>query len=86
MFSVVLKLLEYDEEYSFSLPSAYARSILTVPWVELGDRVTVTCPKTQYSASVVFHTKVRGAALRVSTINVIFLAFSQIFDNKLEYR
>ena len=66
LLTVVLKLLEYDEEYSFSLPSAYARSILTVPWVELGDRVTVTCPKTQYSASVVFHTKVSDKYYYVS--------------------
>ncbi|TRZ03742.1 hypothetical protein DNTS_009739 [Danionella cerebrum] len=36
-----LHLLEHDEEYTFSLPSAYARSILTVPWVELGGKVNV---------------------------------------------
>ncbi|ELT92046.1 hypothetical protein CAPTEDRAFT_227574 [Capitella teleta] len=52
-----LKLLEFDEEYEFSLPSAYARSILTVPWVELGDRVTINCFNTNYSSSVIFHTK-----------------------------
>ena len=46
------------EEYEFSLPSVFARSILTVPWVELGDKVTVHCEQTGYSASIVFHTKV----------------------------
>uniref|UniRef100_A0A3P9JGT4 Oxysterol-binding protein n=1 Tax=Oryzias latipes TaxID=8090 RepID=A0A3P9JGT4_ORYLA len=53
----VLYLLEHDEEYVFSLPSAYARSILTVPWVELGGKVTINCAKSGYSATVTFHTK-----------------------------
>ena len=56
--SVKLNLVDLEEEYEFSLPSAYARSILTVPWVELGDKVTINCPKSGYSASVIFHTKV----------------------------
>lgn len=42
----------------FGLPSAYARSILTTPWAEMGDRITMTCQKTNYSAAVMFHTKV----------------------------
>lgn len=54
---VRLRLEQYDEDYVFSLPSAYARSILTVPWVELGDKVSLTCDKTGYSANIVFHTK-----------------------------
>ncbi|XP_056376063.1 oxysterol-binding protein-related protein 10 isoform X1 [Hyla sarda] len=53
----VLKLMEYGEEYVFTLPSAYARSILTVPWVELGGKVNITCAKTGYAATVTFHTK-----------------------------
>ncbi|XP_055076234.2 oxysterol-binding protein-related protein 10 [Misgurnus anguillicaudatus] len=53
----VLYLRDYDEEYVFTFPSAYARSILTVPWVELGGKVTISCVKTGYSASVTFHTK-----------------------------
>ncbi|XP_055983567.1 oxysterol-binding protein-related protein 11 isoform X2 [Sorex fumeus] len=52
-----LSLLEHGEEYTFSLPCAYARSILTVPWVELGGKVSVNCAKTGYSASITFHTK-----------------------------
>ncbi|KAL5007603.1 hypothetical protein ScPMuIL_016409 [Solemya velum] len=54
---IVLKLLEHGEEYVFGLPSAYARSILTVPWVELGDKITISCQQTNYSAAVTFHTK-----------------------------
>ncbi|XP_051567052.1 oxysterol-binding protein-related protein 11-like [Myxocyprinus asiaticus] len=52
-----LHLLEHDEEYTFSLPSAYARSILTVPWVELGGKVNVNCAKTGYCAVITFQTK-----------------------------
>uniref|UniRef100_A0A8C0UFP0 Uncharacterized protein n=1 Tax=Cyanistes caeruleus TaxID=156563 RepID=A0A8C0UFP0_CYACU len=53
----ILHLLEHGEEYTFSLPCAYARSILTVPWVELGGKVNINCAKTGYSASINFHTK-----------------------------
>ncbi|KAB1264230.1 Oxysterol-binding protein-related protein 10 [Camelus dromedarius] len=53
----VLRLLEHGEEYVFTLPSAYARSILTIPWVELGGKVSISCAKTGYSAAVIFHTK-----------------------------
>lgn len=57
MLSGNLNLLEHGEEYTFSLPSAYARSILTVPWVELGGKVNVNCAKTGYSAVITFQTK-----------------------------
>uniref|UniRef100_A0A8C2G7N4 Oxysterol-binding protein n=1 Tax=Cyprinus carpio TaxID=7962 RepID=A0A8C2G7N4_CYPCA len=53
----VLYLRDHGEEYMFTFPSAYARSILTVPWVELGGKVTISCAKTGYSANVTFHTK-----------------------------
>ncbi|XP_004676414.1 PREDICTED: oxysterol-binding protein-related protein 10 isoform X2 [Condylura cristata] len=53
----VLRLLEHGEDYVFTLPSAYARSILTIPWVELGGKVSISCAKTGYSATVIFHTK-----------------------------
>uniref|UniRef100_A0A8D0L1U7 Oxysterol-binding protein n=1 Tax=Sphenodon punctatus TaxID=8508 RepID=A0A8D0L1U7_SPHPU len=53
----VLYLMEHEEEYVFTLPSAYARSILTIPWVELGGKVSINCAKTGYSATVTFHTK-----------------------------
>ncbi|XP_062847403.1 oxysterol-binding protein-related protein 10 isoform X2 [Trichomycterus rosablanca] len=53
----VLHLLEHEEQYVFTLPCAYARSILTVPWVELGGKVSISCAKSGYSATVTFHTK-----------------------------
>uniref|UniRef100_A0A671WUU4 Oxysterol-binding protein n=1 Tax=Sparus aurata TaxID=8175 RepID=A0A671WUU4_SPAAU len=52
-----LYLLEHDEEYTFTLPCAYARSILTVPWVELGGKVNINCAKSGYSAVITFQTK-----------------------------
>lgn len=52
-----LYLLEHDEEYTFTLPCAYARSILTVPWVELGGKVTINCAKSGYLAVITFQTK-----------------------------
>ncbi|KAM3187045.1 hypothetical protein ACTXT7_003075 [Hymenolepis weldensis] len=54
---VVLKLGEHDEEYVFALPTAYGRSILTVPWFELGDTITIECPQSGYKTHVKFHTK-----------------------------
>lgn len=55
--SGVLHLRDHGEEYVFTFPSAFARSIITVPWVELGGKVTISCAQTGYSASVTFHTK-----------------------------
>ncbi|XP_036947249.1 oxysterol-binding protein-related protein 11-like isoform X1 [Acanthopagrus latus] len=52
-----LYLLEHDEEYTFTLPCAYARSILTVPWVELGGKINISCAKSGYSAVITFQTK-----------------------------
>ncbi|XP_033751358.1 oxysterol-binding protein-related protein 11-like isoform X1 [Pecten maximus] len=54
---ICLKLLQHDEEYVFMMPSAYARSILTVPWAEMGDKITINCQKTNFVSNVTFHTK-----------------------------
>ena len=35
----------------------FHRSILTVPWIELGGKCHVTCEKTGYSATIDFLTK-----------------------------
>lgn len=37
--------------------SVLFRSILTIPWIELGGTVTVTCAKTGYHADIDFLTK-----------------------------
>jgi hypothetical protein len=54
----VLNLLDHDEEYILTFPSAYGRSILTVPWFEMGGEVTIQCAKSGYNATLEFLTKV----------------------------
>ncbi|XP_031563415.1 oxysterol-binding protein-related protein 11-like [Actinia tenebrosa] len=53
----VISLIDKGEDYHFTFPNAYGRSILTFPWVELGGKVHITCAKTGYNSSVTFHTK-----------------------------
>lgn len=53
----VVHVMDYDEEYFVTFPNGYGRSILTVPWIELGGTVTITCPKTKYSCNIEFITK-----------------------------
>ena len=45
------------EDYVLGFPNGYARSIFTVPWVELGGPVTISCSQTGYNARVEFLTK-----------------------------
>ncbi|XP_051928788.1 oxysterol-binding protein-related protein 9 isoform X1 [Hippocampus zosterae] len=49
--------LEHDEHYILNFPNGYGRSILTVPWVELGGECNISCSKSGYNANIVFHTK-----------------------------
>lgn len=53
----VINVLRHNETYVCTFPSAYGRSILTVPWVELGGTVNITCEQTGYSANIEFATK-----------------------------
>lgn len=53
----VVNLLERGEEYILTFPNGYARSILTVPWIELGGATTITCAQTGYQANIEFLTK-----------------------------
>lgn len=52
-----ISVLDYDEEYILTFPNGYGRSILTVPWIELGGTIAISCAKTGYSANVEFITK-----------------------------
>ncbi|KAK8398736.1 hypothetical protein O3P69_004086 [Scylla paramamosain] len=54
---ITLVLGKVRESYSLAMPSAYARSILTEPWVELGGRVNISSPESGCQAVIVFHTK-----------------------------
>lgn len=72
----VINLIKHNETYTCTFPSAYGRSILTVPWVELGGPVTIVCEQTGYKANIEFVMKpfyggkkhrVTGEILRPST-------------------
>ncbi len=52
-----VSLLDLGEDYIVTFPSGYGRSILTVPWVELGGKVSIQCPKTGYVANIEFKCK-----------------------------
>jgi hypothetical protein len=52
-----LTLMDHGEEYICTFPSGFGRSILTVPWVELGGKVSITCPQTKYVANIEFKCK-----------------------------
>ncbi|XP_069693111.1 oxysterol-binding protein-related protein 11-like isoform X2 [Periplaneta americana] len=52
-----LHLCSHGEHYDFTLPSAHVRSLISVPWVELGGKVIINCQTTGYCASIIFHTK-----------------------------
>ncbi|PIK45147.1 putative oxysterol-binding protein-related protein 11-like [Apostichopus japonicus] len=52
-----IHVLERGEVYKAQFPSAYGRSILTIPWMELGGKVLIQCPQTGYQANLTFHTK-----------------------------
>ena len=65
--------MEHNEEYIATLPSAYGRSILTVPWVELGGKCVIDCPQTGYSAHIEFHCKVSYITIQTTAaFNVLF--------------
>ncbi|KAK1343980.1 hypothetical protein QTO34_014538 [Cnephaeus nilssonii] len=53
---ILTSVVTWRRVYIFST-LCICRSILTVPWVELGGKVSVNCAKTGYSASITFHTK-----------------------------
>ncbi|XP_060805648.1 oxysterol-binding protein-related protein 9 isoform X1 [Amyelois transitella] len=50
-------LLDTGEEYTLTFPNGYGRSILTVPWIELGGSVVIECPQTGHRANIEFLTK-----------------------------
>lgn len=50
-------LMDHNEEYVVNFPSGFGRSILTVPWVELGGKVSINCPQTGYVSNIEFKCK-----------------------------
>ncbi|XP_043483111.1 oxysterol-binding protein-related protein 9 [Leptopilina heterotoma] len=52
-----VNVINHGEEYIVTFPNGYGRSILTVPWIELGGNTTITCAQSGYTASIEFLTK-----------------------------
>lgn len=52
-----VNVLQHGEEYVLTFPNGYGRSILTIPWIELGGTVTISCVQTGYHATIEFLTK-----------------------------
>ncbi|XP_066586974.1 oxysterol-binding protein-related protein 9 isoform X2 [Prorops nasuta] len=52
-----VSVLDHGEDYVLTFPNGYGRSILTVPWIELGGAATISCAKTSYQANIDFITK-----------------------------
>ncbi|CAK5066460.1 unnamed protein product [Meloidogyne enterolobii] len=65
--SGTVTLHKYGEQYVVTFPSAYGRSIMSTPWIELGGKVEIHCEKTQYRAEIEFITKpiFRGKAHQI---------------------
>ena len=55
---------------SVNRDDSICRSILTVPWSEMGGKVQVTCPQTDYTSTLVFHTKVSGTVFLLFHLSV----------------
>ncbi|CAF4787893.1 unnamed protein product [Pieris macdunnoughi] len=53
----LVTLLDLEEEYTLTFPNGYGRSILTIPWIELGGSVVIECAQTGHKANVEFLTK-----------------------------
>lgn len=67
-----MTLLDHNEEYVVTFPSGFGRSILTVPWVELGGKVNINCPQTGYVANIEFKCK-QFFSSDVNKVTVYFL-------------
>ncbi|XP_053974681.1 oxysterol-binding protein-related protein 9 isoform X1 [Hylaeus volcanicus] len=52
-----VNVLQHGEEYVLTFPNGYGRSILTVPWIELGGTAVIHCTQTGFQATVEFLTK-----------------------------
>lgn len=62
MYKPVIDIIDIEISFlryhSVAVLFLCSRSILTTPWVEMGGKVSISCAKTGYNATVTFHTKV----------------------------
>ncbi|RNA44934.1 oxysterol-binding -related 11, partial [Brachionus plicatilis] len=68
MGEMIVKLESINEEYSITFPKVYARSIVTNPWVELGDSCSISCAQTGLKANIQFEVK----SFYGDTLNQVF--------------
>ena len=79
---VTLKLSgSHSESYVITLPSCYARSIVTKPWIELGDKCTISCAETGYSANIDFQVQVNILQSK-STIKIVYRTNERVNECK----
>ena len=79
-------LLDHNEEYVVTFPSGFGRSILTVPWVELGGKVSINCPQTGYSANIEFKCKQFFSSDVNKVIRLMFLVIDEIYRHRVILR
>ena len=75
-------LLDHNEEYVVTFPSGFGRSILTVPWVELGGKVSINCPQTGYVANIEFKCKQFFSSDVNKVIRLMFLVIDEIYRHR----
>ena len=75
-------LLDHNEEYVVTFPSGFGRSILTVPWVELGGKVSINCPQTGYVANIEFKCKQFFSSDVNKVIRLMFLVIDEIYRQR----
>ena len=77
-----------DEKYSLSMPNFYARGILFGKmYVELGDKISISCPKNDLNCDIEFKTKVLYKFLilqrDISLVVIILLKEKSILQRKI---
>ncbi|CAF0729050.1 unnamed protein product [Brachionus calyciflorus] len=89
---MILKLEKNNEEYHITFPKLYSRSIITDPWVELGDSCSIKCSQTGIKAVIEFEVKsfygekINQVFAEIKTKNEdILCRIKGEWDGKLEY-
>ena len=73
--------LWYTNNFNW-LPWLVCRSILTVPWIEIGGKTNITCAKTGYQATVQFHCRVGDLfALKAQATHATKTSFSPLIPS-----
>ena len=76
----VISLMQHNEEYVFTFPASFVRSIFTVPWLEISGKVNISCKKSGYSAQINFLPKPFYAGKKHQIEGSIFSPDKKLFD------